>query len=500
MFFLACAAPEEKVEMQSPHIEVGQSALDFGAVPPGASVSRELVIYNTGQDNLSLGIPFLVGGSDAFVVGPLPATVLAPGGETSLSIVFSPTTWGASDALLVLLSNDPAQPSLEVELVAQPLVSDLFFDPPVLDFGVSLWDCEEQGTMLLKNVGSNALQVTGLQLSGDDAFEVYREGGVDEPLPWVIASGESRIVRVRYPTGWVGGAAATLSALDDAQELTTARVTGQRLESNHIDESWPIDGGKVDIAIPVQDAGASTDVGVLRDGFPDLLDALDALQVDWQMAVIQEADGCANGADPYFTSAMSRNEQLRILDQHLDGTSYVHGLNVAKALVSSANLGSGGCNEQFIRPDARIAIVGYTFIGTNHPDEGWLNAIQPVLEVKEDSADIKFHGIIEDLRNGCGFGTHSFWSDAVDMTGGVWYSICEDVPASMLKLAPYLAEPPTKFVLGQVPIEESIEVRLNGATTAAWSWDAANNMVVLDSSPTSSGEVEIGYEILDACE
>ena len=49
MFFLACAAPEEKVEMQSPHIEVGQSALDFGAVPPGASVSRELVIYNTGK-------------------------------------------------------------------------------------------------------------------------------------------------------------------------------------------------------------------------------------------------------------------------------------------------------------------------------------------------------------------------------------------------------------------------------------------------------------------
>jgi hypothetical protein len=500
MFFLACAVPEEKVEVVSPHIEVGQPTLDFGAVVPGDSVSKELAIYNTGQDLLSLGIPFLVGGSDAFKVGPLPATTLVSGGETSLSITFSPTTWGASDALLVLLSNDPAQPSLEVSLVAQPQFSDLAFDPSSLDFGVTLLDCERTGTILLKNVGSDALQVTELQLSGDDAFEIYREGGVDEPLPWVIGGGDSRTVRLRYPTGRAGGAAATLAALDGSRELATAQITGQRLESNHIEESWPIDGGKVDIAIPVQDAGSQTDVDVLRDGFPDFLDVLDALQVDWQMAVIQEADGCANGADPYFTSAMSRNEQLRILDQQLDGTSYVHGLNVAKAMVSSANLGSGGCNEFFIRPDARIAIVGYTYIGNNHPDEGWRNAIQPVMEVKEDIADIKFHGIIEDLYNRCGVGSHSFWSDAVDMTGGVWYSICEDVPTSMLKLAPNLAEPPSKFVLSHVPVDGSIVVRLNEATTAAWSWDAANNMVVLDNAPTSSGEVEISYDILSACE
>jgi Abnormal spindle-like microcephaly-assoc'd, ASPM-SPD-2-Hydin len=500
MFFLACAAPEEKVEVSSPHIEVGQPLLDFGAVLAGASATKELTIYNTGEDSLSLGIPFLVGGSNAFQVGPLPATVLSPGGEISLSITFSPTTWGATDALLVLLSNDPEQPSVGVELVAQPQASDLAFDPPVLDFGVTLLDCDVSGSLLLKNVGSDVIEVTSLQLSGDDAFEIYRDGGVDEPLPWVIGSGDSRTVRIRYLTGHAGAAAANLAAMDGSRELTTAQVAGQRLESNHIVESWAIDGGKVDIAIPVQDAGASTDVGVLRNGFPDFLDALDALQVDWQMAVIQEADGCANGADPYFTSAMTRNEQLRILDQQLDGTSYVHGLNVAKAMVSSSNLGSGGCNEHFIRPDARIAIVGYTYIGSNHPDEGWHNAIQPVLDVKEHMADIKFHGIIEDLRNRCGWGSHSFWSDAVDMTGGVWYSICDDVPASMLKLAPHLAEPQTKFVLGQVPIEDSILVRLNGATTAAWSWEAADNMVVLDNSPNSGGEVEISYDILNVCE
>lgn len=242
-----------------------------------------------------------------------------------------------------------------------------------------------------------------------------------------------------------------------------------------------------------------TDVETFEDGFPAFLDTLDALKVDYQIAVVMDNNGCVFGDDPFLSASMDRDTQLEIFAQQIDGHELAHGLVVAMEATKEDNSATGGCNEGLVREHARLAVMGYTFVGENHPDLGWSATIAPIIARKTDPDDVKIHGIVEDLRNGCGWGSHSYWSEAVDTTGGVWYSICEDVPASLQKIAPLLAEANQDYVLANIPIPETITVTLNGTPLYDWDYNTTDNFVHLEDTPDSTGELVIAYDILNTC-
>jgi hypothetical protein len=187
---------------------------------------------------------------------------------------------------------------------------------------------------------------------------------------------------------------------------------------------------------------------------------------------------------------------MAVLDDQLDGTTLNHGLVVAASAMDE--IGSGGCLEGFVRDDARLAILGYTHVGENHPGN-WRTTVADVQSVKDDPADVVYHGLIDDIPHGCGWGSHSYWEDAVNYTGGLWFPICDDVAENLLTIGQALAEPERVFTLSAVPVTDSIVVSVAGNDVDDWTWDAGDNAVEVGSSVSVAGDVDIDYDITGDC-
>ena len=80
--------------------------LDFGRIAPGQSVSRDLVVTNSGNGDLDLADLVLDDSSGTFTVGGGP-TVLAPGGQVAISVTMTAGALGTTMATLTFVSDDP---------------------------------------------------------------------------------------------------------------------------------------------------------------------------------------------------------------------------------------------------------------------------------------------------------------------------------------------------------------------------------------------------------
>lgn len=96
-------------------IEVDPTGIDFGTLVVGSAEVREVVVRNHGDGNLSLVEPQR-DGDDAFTLGELGTTTVAPGAETSFSVRFEPPEAASFSATVGVLSNDPDAGVVEVEL------------------------------------------------------------------------------------------------------------------------------------------------------------------------------------------------------------------------------------------------------------------------------------------------------------------------------------------------------------------------------------------------
>ncbi len=115
-----------------PKIEVVPDRLDFGKVAAGTQVTALLKIGNIGRAILDISWvtvgerlvplgPFRLG--PGLSVGPFS---LSPGGSTLLLVIFSPTEAGEFKDKIIINSNDPQRPQVEI-----PLTGRGYKEPPI---------------------------------------------------------------------------------------------------------------------------------------------------------------------------------------------------------------------------------------------------------------------------------------------------------------------------------------------------------------------------------
>jgi hypothetical protein len=503
LLLLACATDGDETGKTAgtPHLSLTPDALEFGDVGEGSSKALHLHAENTGDADLHLGTPTILG-SAAYTVTTPDSLDVAPGATADLLVTFAPTGEGALQALIVVPSDDPQNPSLEVQASGFGIAAALRFDPAFLDLGTLNAECTSEDTFTLINDGETPATVASVDVTDPDgAFTVDAQPDVNGSLPWTLGPRESRVVRVTFDAALAGTYGGTLAARTsaDGEPAAQATLSATELPEDHVTDTFVADGGPVDVVWSVQYNGSYNDIGPLEDGFPAFLDTLDDLGVEYQMAVVVTMDGCIAGDAPFFDWTQSRDDQMDIFHDMTQDTTAQHGLIIGEEAISHENTDAGGCNEGLVRDDARLAVVGYTSIGDNHPDRGWVSYAYDIQHRKENIADAKIHGIVEDIDHGCGMGAHSLWQDAVEYTGGVWYPICDDIPTSLQGIAEALAEPQVTFPLSEAPQEDTLVVTLNGTATDAWTYDADANAITLEDAPSLDDEIAVAYDAVPVC-
>jgi Abnormal spindle-like microcephaly-assoc'd, ASPM-SPD-2-Hydin len=99
-----------------PNIEVRPGSLNFGTATVGSSVSRTLVVRNTGTGILRLTLFGLDGHQNQFAYNTGFLPFLMPGRSANIVVYFRPTSTGARKAAFVIHSNDPDDVSVSIPL------------------------------------------------------------------------------------------------------------------------------------------------------------------------------------------------------------------------------------------------------------------------------------------------------------------------------------------------------------------------------------------------
>lgn len=213
-------------------VEASPDPLDFGDVPVGAEKTLTLTLRNPGTFLLRIETfeatgPFLA---------PTGSATIAAGGRTEVSVGFRPTAIGAHSGKLTITTDAAENAVTEVELLGNGIEAAIVVEPLTVDFGEVLWVTttqEERRTVTVSNPGTDAFDLTALELTddGDGAFGI-------EPgsLVGAFAPAASRSFEVTYfpnKMGLVTGTARLRTTAPNAAEVFVslrATAVGPELE------------------------------------------------------------------------------------------------------------------------------------------------------------------------------------------------------------------------------------------------------------------------------
>ncbi len=199
----------------APVANVNPTAVNFGSLDVhSTSADSPITISNTGTADLvitSVNLSAANPGDFAFTAGALPVTV-APSGNTTITVRFSPTAGGNRSATLTIDDNAAGHPHT-VGLTGNGLAPTIDLSPPSLSFASQLVNTTGvTQTMTLTNTGAANLVVSNLAVGGVNASEFT----FSAVLPITLAPGASTPINVTFTPVGIGTRTATLQFTDNA--------------------------------------------------------------------------------------------------------------------------------------------------------------------------------------------------------------------------------------------------------------------------------------------
>ena len=480
--------------------------LDFGSLIAGEESTQLITLESVGSDIVYIEDLFVDGPASFSLEDSQIERVLAPGSSTTLPVTFAPLADEDASGLVHVLSNDADHPDRTVELRATGLAPMIQLDPTTFDFGDDEIGCAKEQQIEVWNLGSAPLLIEDV-VYAPTSDEMQQSHYF--PPGTAIDPGQMQVIDVRYDprdelpdTGYLhvySNDPAHPDAL--ATQYGTAHLADEVTDefeqagNNWTDVLWVVDNscsmGEEQISLAVN--------------FAAFLDIVEVLDIDYHIAVITTDDPTFQGAVPIMTPSTPSVAQA-FADAVNVGTtgSYIEqGYEMSAQALTPPLAAPGGHNDGFLREEAGLRVIYVSDEEDQSPDTvtAYLQLLQG-LEVNPDHVILS--GITGQLTGCPGAESAPRYEQGVADTDGISSSICDPNWVNTLSNLAWLSLSwQDTFALSDEPVQETIEVELNGVPVyAGWHYDLVINAVIFDPSyvPDTGDLISVTYNLLGTCE
>ena len=469
---------------------------------------QEYTIYNEGSAKLNITSISLEIGDGMFSLTDSDPKTIKVNKTGKFSLSFHPDSSGVKEDYILVESNDPDEALIRIPLSGEGLAPQIEVDPIYYDFGSPLAGCPEELEVYIRNIGTTNLEVSKATYSSTLDFSFVIDPLIYGTEPWSIAPGGEILGNTTYEAydEIYDISYLTVESNDPLEPVVVASHDGDaQRHGTMVDSFIQTNIEKVDILFVIDNScsmsGEQVDLAANASTF---ITTLDASGADYRLAVITTDDPVFRGPvlSPSFGPTLISEFETQVV-AGISGSGLEKGLEMAyESTLPGGDAEPGGI---FQRPEAVLSIV---FVSDE--DDWSANDVAtfyvPHFEGLKNSANKLFlHGVVglPGRVLSCGILSQRY-IDAVNLTGGVSSSICTATWAPDLEdLADGSMVANVDFSLSEIPIEETIEVFVDGvAVYTGWSYNIDSNMLVFDlqAGPPEEGElVEIVYGYFGVC-
>ena len=232
-----------------PQIQVTPATITFGDQRINTtSAPQSVEIKNTGGSDLTVADATLVGAdTSSFGVTGWPGSpvVLTSGQSLTLSGTFAPATTGAKTATLMISSDDPVRPTVDVSLTGNGTTAIIGLSPDPVAFGNVAVGGSADLPLNVANSGTAPLNVQSVAIIGPDASQFSVAAGAP---PFTVPPASSQPISLRCAPTTPGPKSATANVNSDADSGTNSvalTCTGTAPATSCLGDAISVPDGRV---------------------------------------------------------------------------------------------------------------------------------------------------------------------------------------------------------------------------------------------------------------
>jgi hypothetical protein len=518
IFFIGCSdynlsviQEETEPPVLSPEIDVTPMQYDFGATDASGYGDQTVVsISNIGNDTLTIDGVSIIDGSSIFSLSTLSVSSLEPGESTDLVVTYNPNTYETNNGIISILSNDEDESDTWVSLDGTGDAPVIRVTPENYDFGNVYIGCDDALGVLVENVGNVALEISDIEffvsVPVDFSIEDYETN--EGPLPWTLVPGDWLSLKVEYiPLDILDDSAyIEITSNDPASLISYSHHDGIGDYESYVTDNFEQDGTAItDILFVIDNSGSMHSNQInFKNNFDSFIAVFSAAGVDYQIAFVTTDDeSLVNGTIVTSASADPIIEVGDIIDSiGTSGSPMEKGLYYSYLATQPG--ADAGIGSAFLRADAKLAIIYVS----DEPD-GSSAYVTPsevsshFATLKSSSSMVAAHAVAGDYPSGCStnggaqFGDGYY--DVVNDLGGTFMSICATDWGTQMDTLARESMALMDFVLSEDPIEDTIEVSVDGVGNTDWTYSSSSNSVTFSIAPVDGSLIDISYAIWADC-
>ena len=520
LLLLSCERPDEEEgpQLSEPdpnapcQLELLDTAIDFGVVKISSAPDWVSVVFrNVGEGDCLIEGLSIVPTDSAFYTEKLRNPLLRAGESGSFDVAFHPEQRGLESAELRVRSKDAERPERRLTLSGEAIAQELsVFLSTEAETPVG---CTGSQTLTLANTGELSLQIQAVSLGGEgyDWLE-----GVPLGFPMLLPADHARTLKLRFEpsAGGLHNGQIQVDSDDPVQPIWVETLVGQGVVLEQVTDRFDQEiRPKTDVVFTFDWSGSIQVHAGIAAQIETMTQTLDAANVDYNIIAVVADDGCPLGGKGPVNATLSGAAQTERFEEQactntssciFAGANQERALMMMEAAFSATNLGAGGCNEGVFRDEAELHLISLS----DEPEQsvdGYEKYLRLFRGLKEDPADVTFHGIGGDMPSGCGnAAAYANYYEAVVATGGAFRSICDyDYIGHMEALGAAVTPDRRSFPLSTWPVTGTLSVEVEGTPLeSGWSYDAEANRVVFEENkePVSGTSFSFHYVEQPECE